>query len=74
MTRDMRDQRAIDTLRQDVTEAIRERNLYRLMFRAALDQLALVATAPERAEQIQRELRREREVFMTEALAREVGR
>ena len=56
-----------DTL-DHLERAIAQRDAYRLLFRAALDQLALVATAPEHAEQIQRELRKERERYMAEAL------
>ncbi len=41
-----------------------ERDIYRQIARAALDQLALVATVPERFASIQRELRQERERFM----------
>ncbi len=71
MTTDPHDQRAIETLRDDIAALIRERDLYRLMFRAAMDGLSLVATAPERYEQMQRDLRKEREAFMAEELARE---
>lgn len=42
--------------------------LARLMFRAAMDALVLVATAPERYEQIQRELRKDREAMMSAAM------
>ncbi len=42
-----------------------ERDVWRLMFRAAMDQLAMQATKPERYAAIQRELRQERERFMT---------
>ncbi len=60
-----------DALRDDLADARRERDLYRLLFRCAMDALSLSATAPERAEQIQRDLRKEREQFMAEQFARE---
>jgi hypothetical protein len=53
-----------DALRDDLADVRRERNLYHLLYLAALDGLSLMATAPERYEQIQRELRKEREQFM----------
>lgn len=57
-----------DVLRGDLADARRDAALWRLMFRAALDQLALVATQPERYEGMQRELRREREGMMAKEL------
>ena len=56
-----------DTLNH-LERAILERDRWRLLCRAALDQLALVATAPERYEQIQREARKELECYMAAAL------
>ena len=56
------DERAIDLLRLDVAH-------YRMLYRAALDALTLMATASERAEQIGRELRKEREAMMAQAFA-----
>lgn len=57
-----------DALRDDLAQTRRERDLYRLMLHAAMDQLALVATAPERYEQIQRELLHDRREFMARAM------
>lgn len=59
-----------DALRDDLAEARRERNMYRLLYLAALDGLTLVATASERYEQLQRDLRKEREQFMAAELSR----
>lgn len=53
-----------------VTDAILLAMRYKLLYCAALDQLALVATQPERYEGMQRSLRQEREKFMTKELAR----
>ncbi len=61
------DQRAIDLLRLDVAH-------YRMLYRAALDALTLMATATERAEQIQRELLRERVNYMAQHFAAPDGR
>ena len=49
-----------------------ERDIYRQIARAALDQLALVATVPERFAIIQRELRHERESMMTDTIRRDM--
>ncbi len=57
-----------DTL-DHLERAIDERDQWRDLARAALDQLALHATAPERYEQIQRDLKHERAVYMTAAFA-----
>ncbi len=57
--------RLIDALE----EARRERDLFRLLYDASMDGLSLVATAPERYEQQQRELRKERESYMAKEFA-----
>ena len=57
---------AVLRLIEALEEARRERDLFRLLYLASLDGLSLVATAPERYEQQQRELRKERETFMAE--------
>mgnify|MGYP001569841629 CR=1 len=55
-------------LRDELALTRRELALYRLMVKAALDQLALVATRAEHYENIQRILRKDREQFMAGAL------
>lgn len=62
-----------DAVRDDLAEARRERNMYRLLYLAALDGLSLVATAPERYEQIQRDLLNERQAYMAKALRERVA-
>ena len=47
-------------------EARRERDLFRLLYLASLDGLSLIATAPERYEQISKDLRKEREAFVAQ--------
>lgn len=62
-----------DALRDDLADARRERDLWKFLYRAAMDGLALWAHAPERAEQIQRALLKERETFMAAEFRRRVG-
>ena len=62
-----------DMLRDDLAEARRESAWLRLMFRAALDQLALATTDPERFAAKDRELRKAREEFIAGELCKDLG-
>ncbi len=61
-----------DTL-DHLERAIRERDLYRLMYRAALDQLHDALTGPRRYERMVRSLTEERAEFIKHELCADIG-
>ncbi len=62
-----------DALRDDLAETRWALRLYKLMLRAALDQLAMAEADPERFAAMMREDRKEREAFIARELCNDLG-